>query len=400
MVKGNVITLRAQVSSPGLYDRCWCLCICYQYVWSFATVITIIFFFFSFRKESRYYTWIIKDAEIVLIDAEKKIQSPMFRVPGIESDLSLYASMSLAPTSRQSRGFTSMISVPTDMCQIGLNKAIKTEDAGYTVNDGVHVMALDCCFSLTNSWDGTTENMRINNRAKFIVNNKFFECFAKQTMEIQTFRKLLHENSLTINFSGKFMILSEPVESISQESQITDTAKQILKVMHEKNLFSDIQIEVGDKLFRVHRAVLASRSSVFHKMFEIDMKEKEEGRVKISDIEHDVMSDLLAYIYTGCVPQIKSHTKDLLLAADKYHIPDLVSLCEDELRSNLTPTNVAEVVLLADSLQLGSSKSKETCIYFIKENAEEVYKSESWKKLKESSLELAVEITEAVVLKT
>ena len=286
------------------------------------------------------------------------------------------------------------------MCQIGLNKAIKTEDAGYTVNDGVHVMALDCCFSLTNPCDGTTENMRINNRAKFIVNNNFFECFAKQTMEIQTFRKLLHENSLTIKFSGKFMILSEPVESISQEPQITDPAKQILKVMHEKSLFSDIQIEVGDKLFRAHRAVLASRSSVFHKMFEIDMKEKEEGRVKISDIKHDVMSDLLAYIYTGCAPQIKSHTEDLLLAADKYHIPDLVSLCEDELRSNLTPTNVAEVVLLADSLQLGSSKSKETCIYFIKENAEEVYKSESWKKLKESSLELAVEITEAVVLKT
>ena len=160
------------------------------------------------------------------------------------------------------------------------------------------------------------------------------------------------------------------------------------------------KIEVRDKLFRAHRAVLASRSGVFHKMFEIDMKEKEEGRVKISDIEHDVMSDLLAYIYTGCAPQIKSHTEDLLLAADKYHIPDLVSLCEDELRSNLTPTNVADVVLLADSLQLGSRKSKETCIYFIKENAEEVYKSESWKKLKESSLELAVEITEAVVLKT
>ena len=77
-----------------------------------------------------------------------------------------------------------------------------------------------------------------------------------------------------------------------------------------------------------------------------------------------------------------------------------MSLCEDELRSNLTPTNVADVVLLADSLQLGSRKSKETYIYFIKENAEEVYKSESWKKLKESSLELAVEITEAVVLKT
>ena len=74
-----------------------------------------------------------------------------------------------------------------------------------------------------------------------------------------------------------------------------------------------------------------------------------------------------------------------------------MSLCEDELRSNVTPTNVAEVLLLADSLQLESSKLlKETCLHFIKEYSAEVYKLESWKKFKEFSLELAVEITEAV----
>ena len=54
-------------------------------------------------------------------------------------------------------------------------------------------------------------------------------------------------------------------------------------------------------------------------MFEINMKEKEEKRVVISDIDAEVMSDLLSFMYTGSAPNMKAHTKELLLAADKYN---------------------------------------------------------------------------------
>ena len=261
-------------------------------------------------------------------------------------------------------------------------------------------MVIDCCFSLTNLLHGITKKLHTGRR-KFIVNDTIEELCAQQIVEGQTSKDLLHENSLTIQCTGTFMLISEPVLSVHQEPRTTDPSTEILKVMHEKNIHTDMQIEVGDKTFRAHRAVLASRSSVFLKMFESDMKEKEERRVIISNIDPEVVSDLLTYIYTGGAPQMKSHVEDLLLAADKYNIPDLVTLCEDELRRNLTPTNVAEVLLLADSLQLGSSNSlKESCIHFISKNSAQVYKSESWKKLKDFSLELAMTVAEAAVLET
>ena len=41
---------------------------------------------------------------------------------------------------------------------------------------------------------------------------------------------------------------------------------------------------------------------------------------------------------------------------------------------------------------------KESCMLVIMQNMTSVYKSDSWKKLKESSLDLAVDIMEKVIL--
>ena len=113
---------------------------------------------------------------------------------------------------------------------------------------------------------------------------------------------------------------------------------------------TDIQIEVGEKTFDAHRAVLASFSDVFEKMFEINMKEKEEKRFLIS-VDAEVMSDLLSFMYTGSAPNMKAHTKELLLAADKYNKQDLMGMCKNELRESLTPANVAEVLLVANMIR-------------------------------------------------
>ena len=38
-----------------------------------------------------------------------------------------------------------------------------------------------------------------------------------------------------------------------------------MKLMYEKKLFTDIEIEVGNKSFNAYRAVLASHSEVFER---------------------------------------------------------------------------------------------------------------------------------------
>ena len=49
------------------------------------------------------------------------------------------------------------------------------------------------------------------------------------------------------------------------------------------------------------QAILTSRSRVFSAMFEHDMEESKRNRVDVTDVDSDVMADMLRFIYTGKV---------------------------------------------------------------------------------------------------
>ena len=93
------------------------------------------------------------------------------------------------------------------------------------------------------------------------------------------------------------------------------------------------------------QAILASRSRVFSAMFEHDMEESKRNRVDVTDVDSDVMADMLRFIYTGKVvvkgleklsenrflnyrhsfqaPNLETMAADLLAAADKYALDRL-----------------------------------------------------------------------------
>ena len=196
---------------------------------------------------------------------------------------------------------------------------------------------------------------------------------------------------LTVQVCGILNFFSNPIESVSKFSFASETNPIIpMKVMWEEGLFSDVKIKTSKKTFNVHKAVLASHSDIFKRMFEINMREKQEEIVTISDIEPEVMTELLTYMYTGCAPGLKTCAKELFIIADKYNISHLQILCENELKNNLTPANVVEILLIADKLQLKSSASeslKNVCIKFIKYNPS-VYQLNSWKKLEKKIIAL------------
>ena len=159
----------------------------------------------------------------------------------------------------------------------------------------------------------------------------------------------------------------------------------------EEKLFWDTEVRVGESVFKVHKVILASASDVFMKMFENEMQEKKNGVVYITDVDPEVMSDLLSYVYTGSAPNVKSHTKELLVAADKYGMDSLVFICMKQLESDLSTETVADIVLVADRIVLGKPL-KDACINFVRNEYSSVSLSESWKLLEKNSPELAVEV--------
>ena len=85
---------------------------------------------------------------------------------------------------------------------------------------------------------------------------------------------------------------------------------------------SDVVFVVGDKEFLLHKTVLAARSEVFAAMFQSDLEEAKEGRVKIPDVSVEVFEQLLRYIYSGKIPDIDKFGLELLVVADKVKFLD------------------------------------------------------------------------------
>lgn len=60
-----------------------------------------------------------------------------------------------------------------------------------------------------------------------------------------------------------------------------------------------------------------ARSPVFAAMFEHEMEERKRNRVDITDVDHEVLREMLRFIYTDRAPNLDKMADDLLAAADK-----------------------------------------------------------------------------------
>lgn len=94
--------------------------------------------------------------------------------------------------------------------------------------------------------------------------------------------------------------------------------------------------------------IISARSPVFSAMFEHEMEERKQNRVDITDVDHEVLREMLRFIYTGKATNLEKMADDLLAAADKYALERLKVMCEEALCTSLAIENAADILILAD----------------------------------------------------
>ncbi|XP_071119215.1 BTB/POZ domain-containing protein 6-like [Haliotis cracherodii] len=106
----------------------------------------------------------------------------------------------------------------------------------------------------------------------------------------------------------------------------------------------DVNFRVGkeEKLVRAHRYVLMSRSCVFHAMLCGPLAEKEE--IKIPDVEEEIFTEMLKYLYTDTTRPTAENVTGLLYLAKKYAVGGLERLCLTYLNSSLTAENACVIL--------------------------------------------------------
>eukprot|EP00794_Sanderia_malayensis_P020312 gene20312-22311_t len=109
--------------------------------------------------------------------------------------------------------------------------------------------------------------------------------------------------------------------------------------------FTDVIIVINEDEFPAHRLILAGSSPVLNAMLTADMKEKNEGRINLSDsgIDPDTLEQLLEYMYSGKVNVNMDNVEGLLASSSYLMMQSLNEFCCDYLEKLLRPSNCLQI---------------------------------------------------------
>ena len=220
-------------------------------------------------------------------------------------------------------------------------------------------------------------------------------CCTVEFIGCKSIKKYLVDDSLTIRVTATILCINNPIEFLDTICVPQDNIRDSMCHLYKNKLFTDVTIRCEESEFKVHKAILSAQSPVFQTMFEVDMAEKNNGVVDITDTTPTVMSDLVAYFYTGTAPNINKWAKELLNASKKYELPRLFTMCENELKLRITVNNALDTILLADLYD--AAALRQACLKFMHFHSTEVRETNQWKQLKvnmDAHGELLIEILE------
>ncbi|XP_065219113.1 speckle-type POZ protein B-like [Planococcus citri] len=161
----------------------------------------------------------------------------------------------------------------------------------------------------------------------------------------------------------------------------------------ENQDFADVMLLAKGKNYSAHKSVLAARSEVFATMFKnIEQGDKKHKKIRIdvTDIDAEVMDELLRYIYTGKCQISDKLAERLYAAADAYKLNELKTISLKSMIETLSVNSAANVLVFADKHHMNDLKSK--VFDFIVENSVQVLNTSEWKSVVAPNLQLLGEI--------
>ena len=169
------------------------------------------------------------------------------------------------------------------------------------------------------------------------------------------------------------------------------SSNKYLKSMFLSDELSDVKLVTRcGKVLKAHKIILASRSQTFAAMFGHDMLENKTNSVEITDVVHEVLKEMLRFIYMGQVENMETVASDLFIAADKYDIQDLKSKCANYIANNINVENAIQIFELAAKYNAGQLKSR--AMNFLKSNIAKMKETGAF----EEKLQLMGSFSEAI----
>lgn len=159
--------------------------------------------------------------------------------------------------------------------------------------------------------------------------------------------------------------------------------------LYETMEYADVSLVIGSsrRKLKAHRIVLATQSDVMACMLYGDMKESRSDVIEFPTADEEVFPLLLKFMYTGTVP-IPDNLRTVIKLSqlcDFFNIRSLKQKCGQWIRQNINETTVCACL---DFLPVLDESVHSQCMKLITDKTDSVLKSDSFKGLSTSSLQL------------
>ena len=177
----------------------------------------------------------------------------------------------------------------------------------------------------------------------------------------------------------------KPICEVEQNSFCVELLKR-LDLQRKQNYLCDITLVAKEgKEFKAHKNVLSAASPFFVKLFQSEMREKEEGVIRFEEISELILAEVLKFIYTGTVEINETNASDLIIAAEYLLIEGLKTKSGRYLEQQMTSSNCISTFRLAEKYRCEELVANST--KFILDNLASVAESEEFLNLKAEEVE-------------
>ncbi|XP_028656226.1 kelch repeat and BTB domain-containing protein 3 [Erpetoichthys calabaricus] len=170
----------------------------------------------------------------------------------------------------------------------------------------------------------------------------------------------------------------------------------VLQNFREENIFFDFYIRVKGEMIPCHRCVLAACSDFFRAMFEVNMRERDDGSVTLSNLSPKAVKAFLDFAYTGKTEINEENVEMFFQLSSFLQVSNLAEACSDFLIRTIDLANCLQLLSISEGY--GSTRLYHRALDFVVHHFHTLVKSSDFLEMNVAILEKCLEADELNVL--
>lgn len=166
--------------------------------------------------------------------------------------------------------------------------------------------------------------------------------------KLQFFFEIRHKKSAEVVKSVPCEDDSETLQPLAKKCKLVN--EMFNDIVAAKRKFVTLKTDDGKEL-RADLGKLSEKSILFSQK-EREQSGVDELRWKVSKIDHEILREVLRFIYCGEVENLQKDQVELFRAARRFGIKDLADICLKSINDNLHGGNAADFIILANSYKI------------------------------------------------